>query len=111
MVGFFNVLSAAAFILCLVELYCVARIATAVRELQRLRQLCSASRIESLETSLNETQEVLSELANKVKMQRVRTAVHHTKDSQPNSSPDPYTNPDEWRRQMNRQLALPVRKQ
>jgi hypothetical protein len=37
-----------------------------------------------------------------VKMQRVRTAIHH--DTPQNDGPDPSKDPDAWRKQMNRNL-------
>jgi hypothetical protein len=62
------------------------------------------SRVQSLETSSNEWTEELRLLANRVKMQRVRTAVAHT-DAQPGKLPDPYKDPDGWRNAMNKRLA------
>lgn len=103
LLGFFSVLSVVAFILSCAALYSGVRIATVVRELLRQKAPYSPSRVESLETSVEEMGETLRELANKVKMMRVRTAVHHTKDATAN--PDPYQNPDEWRKQMNRTLT------
>lgn len=104
MSAFFNVLSVASFICCAAVVFWLVRLAIAVQELQRLRQLSSASRMESLQTSLDETNAALEALANRVKMHRVRTALNHVKD--PPAEPDPYTDPDAWRRTMNKQLAF-----
>lgn len=100
--GFFNALSVLACTLSFGALYSAVRVVIHVRELLAQRPPLSASRLQSLETSLSETQDTLKDLANKVKMQRVRTAIHH--DTPQNDAPDPYKDPDAWRKQMNRNL-------
>jgi len=59
-------------------------------------------RIESTENSLQETQATLAELANRVKMQKVRNAIGHVK--RDNGEPDVATDPEGWRAWKNRQL-------
>lgn len=110
MVGFFNALSAGTFILSCVALYLSVRSATRVAELQRAKRDYGASRISSIETSMQELAVELQHLANRVKMQRVRnTTDHATGASKPKTSaddlPDPYTEPDAWRKAMNAKLG------
>jgi hypothetical protein len=62
------------------------------------------SRLLLLERSLNDQGEVLTELANRVKMMKVRSAVRHGS-SDPDALPDPYRDPDGWRNAMNRRIA------
>lgn len=61
------------------------------------------SRVESLEQSVADSQSTLEQLANRVKMMKVRNAVNHVPDR---SSPDPYRDPNAWRAEMNRKLAF-----
>jgi hypothetical protein len=60
------------------------------------------SRVQSLEQSVEDTRLTLEQLANRVKMMRVRNAVNHTTDK---TDPDPYRDPNAWRTEMNRKLA------
>lgn len=76
----------------------------AIRERESLRRQVDSceSLLRSLRISLDEQASTLETLANRVKMQRVRTAATHaTSDSEP----DPYQNPDAWRKRMNAQLS------
>lgn len=66
----------------------------------KLRSVESAVRL--LTTSQQETSELLEALANKVKMQRVRNVVAHGAGSK--SMPDPYRDPDGWRKAMNAKI-------
>jgi len=63
----------------------------------------SESRLKSLETSVAEQADALLEVANRVKMQRVRNAANHAT-GQPSTMPDPYRDPDGWRKAMNSRL-------
>jgi len=45
----------------------------------------------------------LADLTNRLKMSKVRAAAKHADNS--GADPDPYTQPDEWRKMMNRRLA------
>lgn len=67
---------------------------------QKQRSLESAVRL--LTTSQAESAELLEALANKVKMQRVRNVVAHGAGSK--SMPDPYRDPDGWRKAMNARI-------
>ncbi len=59
------------------------------------------SRVELLEASVSETQDLVKDLANSLKMARVRRAgLTHAAGNEP---PNPYTHPDEWRKFMNKQ--------
>lgn len=103
--GFFNALSVAAFILSILAALFSARLATLVQALREQLRAFPLSRLKSVETSQEEIAETVKQLANRVKMQRVRTAINHTNDEPTN--PDPYTNPDAWRRAANKRIALP----
>jgi hypothetical protein len=100
----FSVLSVLSFILSIAACLFVARIATQLRELRRQPQALPLSRLKSLETSLEETQDALAEVANRVKMMRVRSATNHVRPS--NATPDPHTDPDAWRKMMNSRLSI-----
>jgi hypothetical protein len=56
-----------------------------------------------LEDSRIETLQTLTDLANRIKMQKVRAATRHADASR--DDPDPFKNPDEWRSMMNKRLA------
>lgn len=98
-------LIAVSFVLSLLALALAARAAKAVSELSARSESWKASRVESLDARLTETEETLSQLANRVKMMRVRNSVNHTSDPKPNGLPDPHRDPDGWRAAMNSRLA------
>lgn len=62
------------------------------------------SAIHSLKDSVTSQAEALEALANRVKMQRVRTATAHAQ--RDNGEPDPYRDPNAWRAEMNKRLAF-----
>lgn len=62
-------------------------------------------RVQSLEASAEDLRSTLEQLANRVKMMRVRNAVTHTDKS--DTVPDPFKDPDAWRKAMNRKMAIP----
>lgn len=105
-----SVLSALSFILSIAACLSAARAATRVRALQDQLMPLPLSRLESLETSRDELIESVTDLANRYKMIRVRNATTHTDPDRPKRDaggmPDPYKNPDEWRRAMNSKLGL-----
>lgn len=101
---FSSAVLAGTFVLCLICLFWLVRVAARVSELQDASQFLKASRVASLEERLTETEETLSGLANRVKMMRVRNAVTHT-DKLNGAEPDPYRDPNGWRAAMNRRLA------
>lgn len=100
---FFNVLSVLGCFLSILAAISAAQSAIRVRELLDQLQVFPTSRLRLLETSLTETREGLEEVANRVKMMRVRNAANHT--SEKSADPDPYRDPEAWRRAMNRKLA------
>jgi uncharacterized protein YlxW (UPF0749 family) len=103
---FSNVLSVLSFIVSLAAALFAARTATAARELRDRAMRYPTSRIESLQESLHSTQEELHNLANRVKMMKVRRAADHIRDDAPVSrDPDPHKEPDRWREWMNSKLA------
>lgn len=83
-----------------------ARTAAAVRALPDLLTCSTESRLRSLEDSMAEALEVTRDTANKLKMQRVRTANSHaTSASSRSALPDPYKEPEKWREAVNRRLS------
>jgi len=104
----FNVLSVVAFFLSLAGLLFSARSAIRVQELRDRLAVLPLSRLNSLETSLADTQDALAEVANRVKMMKVRNASSHVRGN--NADPDPHTDPDAWRRVMNSKLSIANRK-
>lgn len=103
----FNVLSVLGFFLSILAVSFAARSAIRVRELQDMLTRSPLSRVQSLETSLTDMQGALTEVANRVKMMKVRNAATHVPEK--SSEPDPYKDPDGWRRSMNRRLADKMR--
>lgn len=104
MSGFFNVLSACSFILSIAACFFAARTATRTQELQDQLARLPLSRLQSLEASMTEQADALLTLANKMKMQKVRGAADHVRPR--GELPDPYTDPDGWRKAMNTKLGL-----
>jgi len=99
----FNVLSVLAFFLSILAASFAALSAIRVRELLDDQQRLPVSRLKSLETSLADTQGALEEVANRVKMMKVRSAANHSDGKA--SFPDPYKDPDGWRKAMNSRLS------
>jgi hypothetical protein len=101
---FFFVLTVIVSALCLIGTIYVARNAARdAASLQKRLRSCE-SRLESAITSHDELLATVTDLANRVKMQRVRNTVTHATSS--SGEPDPYKNPDEWRSMMTRKIAL-----
>ena len=104
---FFFALSVSAFGLSLLAASYTARIATAVRDLplERLRSI--ESQTKSLENSVSEWSQTVTDLANSLKMTRVRAAsTHASKARTDDGLPDPFTDPDGWRKAMNKRIAM-----
>lgn len=100
----FNVLSVSAFFLSILAVIFAARAAIRERELLDELQRLPVSRLKSLETSLADTQGALEEVANRVKMMKVRNAANHSSE-RANTFPDPYKDPEGWRKAMNSRLS------
>jgi len=98
-----SVLSVSSFILSLAAIFFAVRNATRGRELQAMLRPLPMSRLQSVETSQAEMLVELQALANSLKMQKVRAAANHTNGR--SRDPDPYTQPDEWRKVTNQKLA------
>lgn len=64
------------------------------------------SALQSLRESIRELGDTQLELANRIKMMKVRNASSHTDDRPKNGAlPDPYKDPDAWRAAVNAKLA------
>lgn len=99
----FCVLSAIASGLCLLGSLYVARNARRDSESLRKKVLSCESQARSITTSLTEWQEVVAQLANSVKMTKVRKALTHT-DRDKGGEPDARSDPEAWRAWKNAQL-------
>lgn len=100
-------LSAAGFLLSVAACFVAAAYASRVLALQehckRFAESLKASSNSSLVERVTAVEDAMELLANRVKMQRVRAAAVHA-EKQKDELPDPYRNPDEWRRVMNARL-------
>lgn len=107
----FSVLIAFALSVSLVAIFLAARSVVAVQELRQHFQLLNASAPESLKARVSEIESTLEVLANRVKMQRVRTAAEHaTKPATKTAGePDPAVDPEGWRNWQNKQLRAGVK--
>lgn len=81
-----------------------ARLAAAVRELQDRLTPLPLSRLNSLQSSQEDLMQAVDALAQRVKMQKVRNAITHTDKTNGAGMPDPYRDPDGWRKAMNERL-------
>jgi hypothetical protein len=99
----FCVLSAAVSIFSALAALSHAQRAARASALPLEKALSCESQLLLLQRSLNDQSEVLTELANRVKMMKVRSAVRHG--SNGDETPDPYKDPDGWRKHMNLELA------
>lgn len=101
--GFFAALSAATSVACMTRAISAARDARAATGLPGRALSSLTSRIESLEGSRDDQATAMTDLANRLKMIRVRSAANHA--SRPDGEPDPYKDPDRWRTVMNERLS------
>lgn len=108
MTEFSLVLSVALSAICAAAaIWCARSAAVARVSLARMQQLAgsfpsgAADRLDALE-------EITATLANRVKMQKVRAASTHAAERS-DGMPDPYRDPDAWRRAMNRTILRPIR--
>ena len=100
----FSVLSALSFILSIAACLFAARRATQGPELQARWKSSTDLRLASLETSRDELSQTLADLANRVKMMRVRTTIAHPGKTD-GAFPDPYKDPEAWRKAMNSRIV------
>jgi ABC-type transport system involved in cytochrome bd biosynthesis fused ATPase/permease subunit len=104
---FFSVLSAVAAIASLLGAFLAVRYARRVAELPRAKLRSIELRTESLENSVSEWSQTVTDLANSQKMTRVRAAsTHASKARTDDGLPDPFTDPDGWRKAMNKRIAM-----
>ncbi len=102
-----NALSVLACFLSILAVISAVRNAIQLRELQDQLVHSGASRVKLLETSIAEVRDELEGVANRLKMMRVRAATNHVRENP--AEPDPYKDPEAWRRSMNRRLADKIR--
>ena len=100
----------------LLVILCCASMVFSVIAVRRVGQVMASrptnlasieSRLRSVESNLIEQAETLSQLANRVKMQRVRTAINHIADPEP----EPGTVKDQLRRKAGLVAGQPARHQ
>lgn len=105
--SFFYALSAFVCVFCLIGCARIAQRVQADSVSLAAEVRLNASRVRSLTESHELTMDELKNLANRVKMQRVRNAADHaTKPARAGSDmPDPFTDPDGWRTAMNKRIA------
>ena len=106
MSDFFSALSVALATLSLILAFWSARVArrAAASALEKPRSI--ESRIASLESSVSEWSQLTTDLANRVKMMRVRAATAGPSSSaRQGELPDPYRDPDGWRQAMNKRIG------
>lgn len=103
---FLLALSAVTCLACLIVTIWLARRAAHVAELPGARLRSIESRLASLENSGSDLLQLITDMANSQKMQRVRAASKHSSsDRRGDGLPDPHTDPDGWRKAMNLRIA------
>lgn len=106
-IAIFSALSAIVCLGCLVGTLFAARNASHAQESLRRRLRSCESTTQSVITSQAEWQEVVANLANQVKMTKVRKALNHT-DRDKGGEPDAKSDPEGWRAWKNAQLRAGV---
>jgi len=101
----FCALSAVLSVVCLAAAVYAARSARHVAELPAAKLRSLESRMQSTEDLAAECRDLVKDLANRVKMARVRRAGldHATRDDE---LPDPHRDPEGWRKAMNLRLVM-----
>jgi len=92
----------------LVTVLWIARIAVRVRGLQVRYARLRASDSESLQQQLRDLSETVEQLANRVKMMKVRNAINHVNGPGSRGEPDARLDPEGWRAWKNSQLKTGV---
>jgi len=100
----FSVSTAVVCVCCAIIAVWSARNAARVAASPLAKLRSSESRIASLETSVSELTELQTELANRLKMMRVRNSTAGPRSSA-ETIPDPHRDPDGWRKAMNLKIA------
>lgn len=104
--NFSIVLAATSFFLSVLTALSVVRVARAATELQDRLNSLPNSPSASLAKRVNELEDEVLNLANRVKMIKVRRAADHVRDDAPRDGmPDPHKDPDGWRKAMNLRIA------
>lgn len=103
MTGFSFAFIALASVSCAAAIFCAVETARVRRELLDLVRRLPLSQLQSVQSLLDSHTDALTDLANRLKMMKVRRASEHTDRS--NGLPDPYKEPDAWRTAMNAKLA------
>ena len=104
--GIFFALSVTVCIVCSAVSLSAVRLATRASESARRRLSSCESRVELLEDSHKQALTLMADLANRLKMTRVRAAnAHSVPNPDASIAPDPYKDPEAWRKMMNRRMA------
>jgi len=105
----FSALTAITSLCCFLGCLFVARNAAARSASLRKRIDSCESTVQSVTSSLREWQEVVADLANQIKMTKVRKALNHSGNgTRPGGEPDPKVDPEAWRTWKNAQLRAGV---
>jgi hypothetical protein len=99
----FFALSVATCILCGLAAIAAAIFARRLAESQGPRECSCESRVRSLTASVEDQATAMLDLANRMKMIKVRSASNHA--MKPDGPPDPFKDPDGWRRAMNARIV------
>lgn len=100
--------SAIALLVSLIACFYAVKDATALASLQERMKISPVSRLESCESSIESLAVEMGNLANRVKMIKVRRAADHVKDDDGNDrlpgEPDWRKDPEAWRNWKNQQI-------
>lgn len=105
--GILCALSAITSVCCVLACLSVARNAARASDSLHKRVSSCESTAQSVISSQREWQEVVADLANQIKMTKVRKALNHT-GTRPGGEPDPKLDPEGWRAWKNAQLRAGV---
>lgn len=105
-VALFGVFSVIAVAISVLASLSAARTAAELLALQERYRHSPASRIDSVEQRIEELSTAIGDVANRVKMQRVRTAANHVPDEKPSSKLDRLKqDPEKWRNEINKRIG------
>ena len=103
-INIFSALIAVCAICSLPMAWFAVRIARHVAELPHQRLRSCESKLQSVELLVSEHTTAIEDMANRIKMMKVRSATAHGSKSD-TGMPDPYRDPEAWRKAMNQRIA------